>query len=202
MAYATTQDVLARTTRTYTTDELSVIATYLDDAAVLIDNYNPNATTVINNNYGVGEEGTKPKAKKTMKDMLDQDLIDRAPIVKEIMNYVSCIRSFVCDEWKDRFMQLWEDILNLPEVADLVCDPGKQQGTNFNRSMVGNIIFYLVTKGFFGVEKDYNSSQFAVALEGTFEHSVRAELRILPAANIISRLDRVLENRELTQKAL
>ena len=45
MAYATTQDVLARTTRTYTTGELSVIATYLDDAAVLIDNYNPNATS-------------------------------------------------------------------------------------------------------------------------------------------------------------
>ena len=45
MAYATTQDVLARTTRTYTEDELTVIGTLLDDAAVLIDNFNPNATT-------------------------------------------------------------------------------------------------------------------------------------------------------------
>ena len=44
MAYATTQDVLARTTRTYTEDELTVISTLLDDAGVIIDNFNPNAS--------------------------------------------------------------------------------------------------------------------------------------------------------------
>ena len=43
MAYATTQDVLARTTHTYTADELAVMATLLDDAAVRIDLYNANA---------------------------------------------------------------------------------------------------------------------------------------------------------------
>ena len=44
MAYATTQDVLARTTHTYTADELAVMATLLDDAAVRIDIYNANAS--------------------------------------------------------------------------------------------------------------------------------------------------------------
>ena len=44
MAYATVSDVEARTTHTYTTDEESVISTLLDDAAVLIDIYNANAT--------------------------------------------------------------------------------------------------------------------------------------------------------------
>lgn len=44
MAYATTQDVLARTTHTYTADELAVMATLLDDAAVRIDLYNANAS--------------------------------------------------------------------------------------------------------------------------------------------------------------
>lgn len=44
MAYATVQDVEARTTHTYTADEQNVIGVLLDDAAVLIDNYNQNAT--------------------------------------------------------------------------------------------------------------------------------------------------------------
>ena len=44
MAYATVQDVEARTTHTYTSDEQTVIGTLLDDAAVLIDAYNVNAT--------------------------------------------------------------------------------------------------------------------------------------------------------------
>ena len=44
MAYATLADVEARTTHTYTSDEESVISQLLDDAAVLIDTYNKNAT--------------------------------------------------------------------------------------------------------------------------------------------------------------
>ena len=44
MAYATVSDVEARTTHTYTADEESVISQLLDDAAVLIDIYNANAT--------------------------------------------------------------------------------------------------------------------------------------------------------------
>ena len=104
-----------------------------------VQNFNPNATTVINYN-GVGDDAAalkgKPSGQKTMKQMLDNDLIDRTPIYKEIMNYVSCLRTFVSEAWKDRYMQLWADILNLSEVADLVCDPGKQQGTNFNRKLL------------------------------------------------------------------
>ena len=68
--------------------------------------------------------------------------------------------------------------------------------------MVANIIYYMAKKNFFGDENSYNSSQFAVALEGSAERSVRAELRMLPAADIISRLDCVLENRELIQNPL
>lgn len=44
MAYATTADVQARMTRTMDTAELSVCSTLLDDAALLIDAYNANAS--------------------------------------------------------------------------------------------------------------------------------------------------------------
>ena len=43
MAYATIADVEARTTRVYTADEEGIIASLLDDAAVMIDSYNTTA---------------------------------------------------------------------------------------------------------------------------------------------------------------
>ena len=43
MAYATVQDVEARTTHTFTADEKNVISVLLDDAAVMIDEYNSGA---------------------------------------------------------------------------------------------------------------------------------------------------------------
>jgi hypothetical protein len=44
MAYATIEDVLARTTLTFTDAEKTVIAALLDDAALLIDGYNAKAS--------------------------------------------------------------------------------------------------------------------------------------------------------------
>ena len=158
-----------------------------------VQNYNPNATTVINNNYGVGDEGAKPKAKKTMKDMLDQDLIDREPIVKEIMNYVSCIRPFVSDEWKGRFMQLWEDILKLPEVANIVCDPGKQQGTNFNRKLVAGILHFLDSQKLYSAP--FNAKAMAEALEDDWEHSVRRELAGEPSNEIKAAIKQLIKEK-------
>jgi len=44
MAYATTNDIQSRLTRTLTADELTVCAALLDDAAVRIDVYNADAS--------------------------------------------------------------------------------------------------------------------------------------------------------------
>ena len=44
MAYATINDVQSRMMRTLDSDEQAVCATLLDDAAVLIDSYRPNAS--------------------------------------------------------------------------------------------------------------------------------------------------------------
>ena len=44
MAYATVEDVEARTTATYTQEEENVIAALLEDAAVMIDGCNSNAS--------------------------------------------------------------------------------------------------------------------------------------------------------------
>lgn len=140
--------------------------------------------------------------KKAASTTPSDEKIDVAPIRAEILNYVSRLRPFLVDEQKSGYMKLWKEILDLDIIASEVYNPGKQQGTNFNRSLVANIIYYMAKKNFFGDENSYNSSQFAVALEGSAEHSVRAELRMFPAPDIISRLDCVLENRELIQNPL
>ena len=47
MAYATYQDVQARISRTLTADEQAICTTLLDDAGVIIDSFNANASTDI-----------------------------------------------------------------------------------------------------------------------------------------------------------
>lgn len=170
--------------------------TYQEITIQHVENYNPAATTV--NNY----YGTRVPGKKTSSTSTTNEAIDVAPIRQEILNYVSRLRTFLVDKEKSGYMKLWGEILDLDIITGEIYNPGKQQGTNFNRSLVANIIYYLVKKGYFGDKNSYNSSLFAVALEGSAEHSVRAELRMLPADDITSRLDRMLENRELIQNPL
>lgn len=156
-----------------------------------VENYNPAATTVINN-YGTREEkqGVKdklgnPKSKKCLNEMRENP-----PIREQIMLYVSCLNGQVVDEWKSRYMKLWKDLLELEIVAASVYNPGKQQGTNFNRNLVANIIHYLNGKGIYF---DYNAAQFAEKLEGDKDHSVRGALGNDPSPEIVSRLNRYFE---------
>lgn len=162
-----------------------------------VQNYNPNATTVINYN-GVGGEikdgqkTEKPKAKNPM------EMRELPPIREQIMLYVSCLntKDLVNLEWLGKkYMDLWNAILDLPEVEERIYNPGKQQNTTFNRSLVGRIIYYLgnLMKGK-TVYKDYNASTLSMKLEGTIEHSVRNEMGKSPSDEITKALDKFLEN--------
>ena len=156
--------------------------TYQEIHIGTVQNYNPNATTVINY-IGTQPEGESPAKKKaesrTTKAMLEKDQIDTAPIRTEILNYVSCLRPHVKQDKRTQYMQLWDKILDLEPVEKMVFDPGKQQGTNFNRNLVANIIHFLDYFGFYA--EVYNAAAFAFALEADKEHSVRAALGQDPA---------------------
>ena len=159
--------------------------TYTEVNIGTVEQYNPAATTVINN-YG-------PRGNK--KDIKDVTRPDLAPIRTEILDYVGRLRTSVTDKWKSRYEKLWEGILDLDVVAAKVYDPGKQQKTNFNRNLVANIIYYL---GCYGqledrIYGDYNASLLTELLEVDKDHPVRAELRKSPPPEIRSRLARFLE---------
>lgn len=58
-----------------------------------VQNYNPNATTVINNNYG-DKQKPAPATEKVLQDA------EREQRKAEIMDYVAKLKNYVAKDWK------------------------------------------------------------------------------------------------------
>lgn len=116
---------------------------------------------------------------------------DKSVIRSEILDYVSRIKRYVCDDRKSHYMKMWEEILDINIIAKVVYDPGRQQGTDFNRNLVANIIHFMDSQKIY--KDDYNASTMAIALEGDKDHSVRGALGKDPDSAIVSRLKRYFE---------
>lgn len=140
-----------------------------------VQNYNPNATTVINYNYG-----DKPKAMSSPDNNMTDD--GREHLKTEIMTYVSRIKQYVANEWKNRYETTWRSVLDIPEVKSIVFSPGKQKDTLFNRNLVANIIYIMCNAGFY---TDTNATALTIALEGNNEHSVRGQLAKEPTDELL-----------------
>lgn len=145
-----------------------------------VDNFNPNATTVINNYYGEKQKPA-PAAEKVLQDA------EREQRKSDILQYVAKLTQYVSKDWKNRYETLWKNILALPEVEAEVYEPGKQKGTTFNRNLIAHIIYIMCKEG---VMIERNATRLATALEGSGEHSVRNQLGQHPS------------NREITDKVL
>lgn len=135
-----------------------------------VDNFNPNATTVVNNYYG-DKQKTVPAAENVLQDA------EREKRKADIMQYVAKLAQYVSKDWKNRYETLWKNILALPEVEAEVYEPGKQKGTTFNRNLIANIICMMVSAEVFNTD---NATHLTIALEGDKEHSVRNQLREYP----------------------
>lgn len=135
-----------------------------------VDNFNPNATTVVNNYYG-DKQKSVPTAEKVLQDA------EREKRKADIMQYVAKLAQYVSKDWKNRYETLWKNILALPEVEAEVYEPGKQKGTTFNRNLIANIICMMVSAEVFNTD---NATHLTIALEGDKEHSVRNQLREYP----------------------
>lgn len=135
-----------------------------------VQNYNPNATTVNNYNYGDKRKAT-PLADTSLTET------EREQRKVEILNYVNRLKDCVDKNWKNRYETLWHQVLNLPEVAELVFEPGRQKDTTFNRNLVANIIYIMCNRG---VIAETNASTLTEILEHDKDHAVRAKLREYP----------------------
>ena len=155
-----------------------------------VQNYNPNATTVINNNYSA-----YPKAKE---ECLGG--VDRSAIRQEILNYVSKTLKLVEKKWQDGYMDLWNAILDLDVVAAEVYNRGRQKGTVFNRKLVANIIcclgnFRSKDVGMYGA---YSPTPIVKELEGRTDCSTRTELGSQPEPVIRDAIRQLLKDKKYT----
>ena len=153
---------------------------------------NPNATQITNHYYGdqfvpkdvVRQEPSAPENENATRNP--------QPCKESVLEYVMKLHPVhVRPEWQDKYMELWESILELPEVADIIYNPGKQQGTTFNRNLVGNILHLLAEKKVLTFTA--NAKNMAIVLEGDAGSSVRAKLGIMPSKEIGSPIVELIE---------
>lgn len=170
-----------------------------------------NNAAVINNYYGTNGEQYREKKKQegTENDTSDnpdhsipdnrrldrreesEEEINRSRIRAEILDYVSRVRPLVRLDKRDRYMQMWEGILELDAVRPFVYKTGKQKRTSFNRKLIANILHHLDTRHIY--KAPYKASDLALALEDDYEMSVRGELGKYPSENVCAEIDDYLE---------
>ena len=147
---------------------------------------NPNATHVTNNYYGdefiPNDVFLKPSPHATCNPQLSQEAV---------LEYVMRLHPVqVSEEWREKYRELWENILGLPAVSRIVYNKGKQQGTTFNRNLVGNILHLMAEKK---VLKITNATRLSEALENDPNASIRAKLGEMPPAGIMRCVEELIQ---------
>lgn len=148
-----------------------------------VQNYNPNATTVINNNYGTRTQQTTGGLNGVKEDK------DEVRI--RILRYVKRTEDLASESWKRKYMTLWEQILSIKQVDAEVYEPGGQQGTSFNRVLVAAIMRVLLDSDVY--QRRCTATALAIALEGNKDHHVRQEIGKYPSTEIQSAVKTLLE---------
>ena len=134
-------------------------------------------------NVGGGTIHVHVQGKQQVVEEVDENATRNPQLCKEnILEYVMRLHPvYVRQEWQDKYGELWEQILELPAVADKIHDKGKQQNTTFNRNLVGNILHLLADKK---VLTTNNATKLAIGLEKDENASVRAKLGEMPPKEV------------------
>lgn len=116
----------------------------------------------------------------------------------DILKYVEKTLPFVLYQWKDKYMPLWNDILNLPEVDRIIYQRGRQQKTSFNRKEVLHIICFLgkhVIDGY-GIFEAYNATHIAAAFCDGCEKTTRPELGFNTTKTIQVAIEKLMNSKK------
>jgi hypothetical protein len=153
-----------------------------------VENLNPAATTVVNNYY----YGTRAKPQNE-----SLDPTDRKSIREEILHYVERTIPHVDYSWKDKYMALWADILDLTEVSNVIYDKGRQEGSRFNWKEVCHILCYLgrYANGGLGIFQKYVALYIANSLDEGKAHTIRPELGFRPSKEIQHAIDKLMKEK-------
>ena len=141
---------------------------------------NPNATHNTNNYYGdqFVPKDTLQKESSASENATCNPQLDKTPILDYVMKLHPL---WVRQVWQDKYTKLWESLMDLPEVANKIYNPGRQKDTTFNRNLTGNILHLLAEEKVLATN---NATKLAEILEGDSESSVRAQLGVMPPKEI------------------
>lgn len=118
---------------------------------------------------------------------------------QDILQYVGRTLPLVMFAWKDKYMNLWNDILALPEVDRVIYKRGRQQKTSFNRKEVLHIICYLgkYSNGGIGIfEDNYVATSIALQLADGCEKTTRPELGFNTTKTIQAAIDTLMKSKK------
>lgn len=139
--------------------------TYQEVHIDYVQNYVPNATTVVNHNYG-DRQKSAPASDKPLKDE------EREARKADIIDYVSRLSRYLARMEEPISLHMAEDT-RPARCGGKGLRPRRQQGTHFNRNLVAHIIYIMCKASVFTTN---NATAFAEALEDNKEHSVRNQL--------------------------
>lgn len=131
------------------------------------------------------------------------DNINKEARRQDILKYVENTLPLVMYDWKDKYMNLWADILNIPEVDAIIYKRGHQQKTSFNRREVLHIICYLgkYADGGIGIfEQRYVAKQVSVQLNDGCDLSTRPELGYSTTKPIQEAIDKLMKSKKYAGK--
>lgn len=138
---------------------------------------------IVNNgqmNVGGGTIHVHVQGKQQVVEEVDENATRNPQL---IIGYVMRLHPvYVRKEWQDKYEWLWKQILELPAVAEKIYDKGRQQGTTFNRNLVGNILHLMAEKKVLAITA--NATKMAEVLEGDANASVRAKLGEMPPKEV------------------
>lgn len=161
-----------------------------------VQNVNPAAHTV-NNTYYIykGVQSDEDQNTTTSVSSNEANLIDKGHLRGEILEYVGRLYDLYKPEWQMHYPELWNDILDIPEIDSEVYKRGRQRDTHFNRNLVANIIYYL--DGHHLYRDEYRATEFTRALEkGDKDSSVRASLGMSPSSAICEAIRHLIETKK------
>ena len=106
--------------------------------------------------------------------------LSRPEVRRQMLAYVMRLHPrYVAPLWQPAYQPLWEDILQQPEVEELLLGGRHQQGVPYNRRQLCRIIHYLHV-GQKVLRESATNTELGVALEGTDDAKVRTQFSYLP----------------------
>lgn len=96
-----------------------------------------------------------------------------AILAKDIFKYVSRVEVLMRKDLPFSWRKLWYSLLENADIMARLEDRGRQKGVIFNRNLLANILALLSERG---VLRHFSASEASKMLEGSRDHSVRAEL--------------------------